>query len=50
VNQYNNFKQGPGTAMTILALLIVAFAALGIAGATRLLRLRGGVTVVRRGV
>jgi hypothetical protein len=50
MNQYSNFKQGPGTAMTILALLIVALATLGVAGAMRLLRLQGGATVVRRGV
>ncbi|HVA91382.1 MAG TPA: hypothetical protein VNL71_16230, partial [Chloroflexota bacterium] len=42
INQYNNFKQGPGTAMTILALLIVVVAALLIGFATRLWRLRGG--------
>ncbi|HWE61853.1 MAG TPA: ABC transporter permease subunit, partial [Chloroflexota bacterium] len=28
INQYNNFKEGPGTAMTILALLIVTLLAL----------------------
>ena len=42
INQYNNFKQGPGTAMTMLALLIVVVAALLIGFATRLSRLRGG--------
>ncbi|HEY8282813.1 MAG TPA: hypothetical protein VIJ28_00355, partial [Chloroflexota bacterium] len=41
-NQYNNFKQGRGTAMTILALLIVVVAALLIGSAARRLRLRGG--------
>ena len=29
VNHYNNYKAGPGTAMTILALLVVAALALG---------------------
>lgn len=48
INQYNHYRQGPGTAMTIVAVLIVALAALGIAGAARLLRRRGGGTGVRR--
>ena len=43
--QYNNFKQGPGTAMTMLALLIVVVAAALIAGIARLLRQRGGARV-----
>jgi iron(III) transport system permease protein len=47
--QYNNFKQGPGTAMTILALVIVIVLALLVLGAMRLLRLRGGGRVVGRG-
>jgi len=47
VNQYNNFKQGPGTAMTIVALVIVTVAALLIAVAARLIRSRGGSFVGR---
>jgi iron(III) transport system permease protein len=38
INQYNNFKEGPGTAMTILALLIVLVMALLVSGVLRLLR------------
>jgi len=49
VTQYNNFKQGPGTAMTIVALLIVIAAALLITIAARLMRTRGGGVFVRRG-
>ncbi len=48
VNQYNNFKQGPGTAMTIVALVIVIVAALLIAVTARLIRSRGGSFVGRR--
>lgn len=50
VTQYNNFKQGPGTAMTIVALLIVVAAALLITIAARLFRARGGGVFVRRGL
>ncbi|MDB5074810.1 MAG: iron transporter permease, partial [Chloroflexi bacterium] len=47
--QFNNYKQGPGTAMTILALVIVMVLALLVFGMIRFLRLRGGGRVVRRG-
>ncbi len=50
INQYNNYKQGPGTAMTILALIVVAAAALVIAIAARFIRSRGGGALVRRGL
>lgn len=39
---FNNLEYGPGTAITILALLIVVVAALVIAGLALLLRSRGG--------
>ncbi len=42
VNQYNNFRDGPGTAMTILGLAVVAVLALVLGGAGRLLRSRWG--------
>jgi iron(III) transport system permease protein len=42
VNLFNNFKQGPGTAMTILALLVVAALALLLGGIGRLVRVRLG--------
>lgn len=42
VNLYNNNKVGPGTAMTILALLVVATLALGLAGIGKLARLGFG--------
>ncbi len=50
VAQYTNGTQGPGTAMTIVALLVVAGAALVVAVAARFLRARGGGTGVRRGL
>ena len=48
VNQYNNFKQGPGTAMTIVALAIVVVVALVISGVARVLRAGRGRRIVRR--
>jgi len=50
VNQYNNFKEGPGTAMTIVALIIVVVAALTVAGLARLARRGGGRARVYRGL
>ena len=49
INQYSHYRQGPGTAMTIVAIAIVAVAALLIAGAARAVRARGGKTHARRG-
>jgi iron(III) transport system permease protein len=48
INQYSHYRQGPGTAMTIVAIALVALAALLIAGATRALRARGGRAHARR--
>lgn len=48
INQYNHYRQGPGTAMTIVAVLIVALAALVIGAAVWLLRRHGGNARVRR--
>ncbi len=42
VNQFNNFKQGPGTAMTIMALVVVALAVLAINTVSWLLGRHGG--------
>jgi len=50
VNQYNNFKEGPGTAMTIVALIIVVVAAAAVAGLARLARRGGGRARVYRGL
>ncbi len=50
INQYNNFKEGPGTAMTIVAVGIVAVAALASSVAISLLRPRRGAMRVRRGL
>jgi len=42
VNQFNNFKQGPGTAMTIVALAVVALAVLAISTVARVVGRHGG--------
>ncbi|HWE61174.1 MAG TPA: hypothetical protein VHB98_05635, partial [Chloroflexota bacterium] len=47
INQYNNFKEGPGTAMTILALLIVTLLALLTGAVLRVMRRRLGGHYVR---
>lgn len=49
-NQFNTFKQGPGTAMTIVALVIVVCAVVLISTCARAFRLRGGERGVRHGL